>query len=427
MSESTKYKVFSKGKIAGLELRNRIIRAGCFEGMCQDESPSELLLEHHKAVSAGGVAMTTVAYCGVSRNGLAFGHEMWMREEILPMLKRITGAIHQEGAAASIQLGHCGFFASSRVIKQRPIGPSRKFCTFRLSLSREMTEDDMVQVREDFGKAAAMAVRAGFDAVELHSGHGYLLSQFLSPWTNNRKDRYGGSLENRLRFPVSVIQHVRETVGSAFPILIKMNLRDGFEGGLEVSDAVEVAKRYEAAGASALILSCGFTAKTPLYMLRGNVPTKEFVKAEKNPLLKMGLFLFGNIFVQHFPFEEMFLLREARVVRRAVHMPLVLIGGLCSLENMETAMKEGFDFVQIGRATIRDPGIVRKLERGEMLASDCDHCNRCIGEMSAGPVRCVCLAEGRSISQSRRLKEPLPGNPLQEPGEFAVDEERGSG
>jgi len=395
MTETTK--IFSKARIGDLELRNRIIRAGCFEGMCQNESPSELLLEHHRAVAAGGVGMTTVAYCGVSRNGLAFGHEMWMREEILSMLGRMTGAIHQEGAAASIQLGHCGFFADPGITKEKALGPSRKFCTFRRAFSQEMSEEDMARVRDDFGTAAGMAKGAEFDAVELHSGHGYLLSQFLSPWTNMRKDPYGGCLENRVRFPVSVIERVRERVGPGFPILVKMNLRDGFKGGVEGDDAIEIAKRYEAAGASALVLSCGFTSRTPLYMLRGKVPIMGFVKAVDGILPKMGMLLFGRFLVQYYPFEELFLLEEARKVRGAVKMPLVLIGGVCSLENMAKAMDEGFDFVQVGRATIRDPNIVRKMERGEVQSSDCDHCNRCVGEINAGPVRCVCLDEGRGL------------------------------
>ncbi len=401
MLDNKESKVFSKGKIAGLELRNRVIRSGCFEGMCQNESPTELLLEHHRAIAAGGIGMTTVAYCGVARNGLAFGHEMWMREEIVPMLKRITDAIHKEGAKASIQLGHCGFFASSGVIKQRPLGPSSKFCTFRMSISKAMTETDLIKVRQNFCDASTMAIKAGFDAIELHAGHGYLLSQFLSPWTNKRKDQYGGSLENRLRFPVSVIEQVRKTVGPDFPILIKMNLSDGFEGGLQLDESVEVAKAYEKAGASALILSCGFTAKTPLFMMRGNVPTMGFVKAEKNWFLKLGLLLFGNIFVQHFEFKPMFLLEEAKKIREAVKLPLVLIGGIYAIDHMETAMDEGFEFVQIGRATVRDPGIVKKLETREVTESDCDHCNRCIGEMSGGPVRCVCLAEGRELYSSK--------------------------
>ncbi len=389
--------VFSKAEIGGLELRNRIIRAGCFEGMCQNESPTEALLEHHRAVAAGGVGMTTVAYCGVSRSGLAFGHEMWMREEILPMLARITKAVHEEGAAASIQLGHCGFFADPGITGEKALGPSRKFCTYRRAFSREMSEEDMDAVRSDFGRAAEMAREAGFDAVELHSGHGYLLSQFLSPWTNRRKDRYGGNLENRVRFPVSVIRGVRERVGADFPILIKMNLRDGFKGGVEVEDAIRIAGYYEAAGASALVLSCGFTSRTPLYMLRGKVPIMGFVRSADGVLPKIGMLLFGRFLVQYYPFEELFLLEEARRVRGAVKIPLVLIGGVCSLAGMEKAMEEGFDFVQIGRATIRDPDIVRKMETGAVQASDCDHCNRCVGEINSGPVRCVCLDEGRAL------------------------------
>jgi len=391
-------RIFSEGRIAGVALRNRILRAGCFEGMCPDGSPSERLLEHHRAVAAGGAAMTTVAYCAVSRGGLAFGHEMWMRPEIVPQLRRLTDAVHAQGAAASIQLGHCGFFASRRVVRQRTVGPSRKLCAFRMSVCREMTGRDMRRVAEDFAAAARLAVaEAGFDAVELHAGHGYLLSQFLSPWTNRRKDSFGGPLENRLRFPVHVVRRVREVLGPGVPVLIKMNLRDGFRGGLELPDAVEAARRFEAAGASALVLSCGFTARTPLYMLRGNVPTREFARAEKNPVRKLCLLLFGSLFVQRYPFQELFLLEEARQVRAAVKLPLVLVGGVCSLENMDRAMEAGFDFVQIGRAILRDPDIVSKMRRGAVRASDCDHCNRCVGEISAGPVRCVCLAEGRAL------------------------------
>jgi 2,4-dienoyl-CoA reductase-like NADH-dependent reductase (Old Yellow Enzyme family) len=392
--------VFSKGKINGLELRNRIIRAGCFEGMSQNQSPTETLLEHHRAVAAGGVGMTTVSYCSVSQSGLNFDHEMLMREEIVPMLRRITDAIHQEGAAASIQLGHCGMLAHPKVIKQKPIAPSAKFCTFRLSFSREMTEEDMEQVRNDFSKATILAKNAGFDAVEIHSGHGYLLSQFLSSWSNNRKDDYGGSLQNRLRFPASVIQDVREKVGPDFPVIVKMNVRDGFKGGLEVNEAIQVAQGYEAAGASALVLSCGFTLKAPLYMVRGKVPLMEFVKAEKSLPIKIAILMLGKILIQNFPFKELFLLNEAKEVRKVVQMPLILVGGVCSIDNMNTAMDEGFDFVQIGRATIRDPNIVKKMEHGEILASDCDHCNRCVGMITGAPVKCACLEEGRALPTS---------------------------
>ncbi|RLC95406.1 MAG: NADH:flavin oxidoreductase [Chloroflexi bacterium] len=387
-------KVFSPGRIGKLELRNRIIRAGCFEGMCPDGCVSEELIEHHRAVAAGGAAMTTVAYCSVAQDGRAYGHEMWMRKEIIPDLKRLTDAVHAEGAAASIQLGHCGYFASRRTIGHAPLGASRKFCLFRLSFPRVMNEHDMANVREQFAQAATMAMEAGFDAIEVHAGHGYLLSQFLSPYTNKRKDEYGGPLENRMRFPASVIRRVREAVGPDYPVLVKMNTTDGIRGALEVDDAVEVARRFEAEGASALVPSCGFTAKTPLMMLRGGVPTWMMAWNQTNPLQIIGLLLFGRFMVQEYKFEELFLLENARKVRQAVNIPVVLIGGVCSVDNMETAMNEGFEFVEVGRAIIRDPDIVNKMQRGEVLASDCDHCNRCVAAMDKGGVRCVALTKG---------------------------------
>jgi 2,4-dienoyl-CoA reductase-like NADH-dependent reductase (Old Yellow Enzyme family) len=391
----SKSKVFTPGTIGNLELRNRTIRSGCFEGMCSNATPSEALIEHHRKVAAGGIGMTTVAYCAVSQDGVAFGHEMWMREEIIPTLKRLTDAVHKEGAAVSIQLGHCGFFANRSVIGKTPIGPSRKFCLFRYSICRAMNEVDINRVREDFGKAAKMAVRAGFDAVEIHAGHGYLLSQFLSPWTNNRNDQYGGSLENRLRFPLSVIKHVREGVGPGYPIIIKMNCEDGFKGGLTIDEAVQAAKSFEAVGASMLVPSCGFTAWTSFYMMRGNVPTWDYVKSEKNPVTKIGMALFGRLIVKEIPFHELFLFEQAKRIKDAVKIPVACIGGVCSVDNMDKVMKAGFEFVQIGRATIRDPNVINKMQTGEITASDCDHCNRCVAAMADKGV--VCVAESKGL------------------------------
>lgn len=382
-------KVFTPGRIGNLTLRNRTIRAGCFEGLCPRATPGEALIEHHRRVAAGGIGMTTVAYCAVSRDGAAFGHEMWMREEIIPVLKRLTDAVHKEGAAASLQLGHCGFFANKSVSGQAPIGPSRKLCLFRYSVCRAMDEADIRRVREDFGKAAGMAVAAGFDAVELHAGHGYLLSQFLSPWTNHRRDRYGGPLENRLRFPASVIRQVREAVGPDYPILVKMNCEDGFKGGLGIDEAVLAAKRFEAEGASLLVPSCGFTARTSFYMMRGRVPILDYVRSEKNPFTMVAMALFGRFTVREFPFESLFLFDQAKRIKDAVGIPVACIGGICSLDDMDQALREGFEFVQMGRATIRDPDAVRKLQSGEITGVDCDHCNRCVAAMAARGVVCV--------------------------------------
>lgn len=386
--------VFSSGKIGTLQLRNRVIRAGCFEGMCPAGRVTEALIEHHRRLAAGGVGMTTVAYCAVSFDGRTFGHEMWMREEIVAGLRKLIKAVHREGAAASIQLGHCGFFTSPGIIGRRPLGPSRNFCLFHLSRCEEMTEGLIREKAEDFHRAAVLAKAVGFDAVEIHAGHGYLLSQFLSPWTNRREDHYGGSLENRLRFPLAVIRRVRRAVGPETAILVKMNQRDGMRGGLELDEAVEVARALEAEGVDALIPSCGFTAKTPLAMMRGHVPTKEMARNESNPLRRLGLTLFGRFWVQRYPFERMFLWEGAVRIKDAVDIPVVYIGGVLSLEDMERAMREGFGFVAIGRATVRDPDFVVRLQRGEIEESDCDHCNRCIAAMDAGGVYCVSEEKG---------------------------------
>jgi 2,4-dienoyl-CoA reductase-like NADH-dependent reductase (Old Yellow Enzyme family) len=371
-----------------LTLRNRVVRAGCFEGLSHGGEVTEQLMEHHRRVAAGGVGMTTLSYCSVSFDGRAFAHELWMRPEIAPGLRCFTETIHREGAAASVQLGHCGFFASPSVIGCRPLGASPKFCLFRVSYCRAATQHDIDEKTADFVQAALIAREAGFDAVEIHAGHGYLLSQFISPWTNRRTDEYGGSLENRLRFPIAVIEQVRAAVGPDYPILVKMNLRDGMKGGLELDEAVKAAVAFEAAGATALVPSCGFTARTPLYMLRGEVPVWEFARAQPQMLSKIGMALFGWALVQRYPFEPCFLESEARRILAAVDIPVAYVGGVRSLADMERLMQEGFAFVQLGRSTVRDPAFVSRLQRGDTVASDCDNCNRCLATMSTTGVSC---------------------------------------
>jgi len=387
-------KLLSEASIGNLVLSNRIIKAGCFEGMSQGGGVTNELIEHHRRIASGGTAMTTVAYCSISFDGRAFEHEMWMREEIVPDLRRLTEAIHQEGAAASIQLGHCGYFANKRVIRSRPMGASSKFNLFQLSYCREMTENDIQEKIENFGNAALMARKAGFDAIEIHAGHGYLLSQFLSPWTNHREDNYGGTLENRMRFPARVISHIRELLDPGFPILVKMNQQDGMKGGLEIEEAVKIARMFEQAGASALIPSCGFTSKTPLYMLRGNVPVAEMVKNQKQWFSKIGLFLFGKMLVQEYPFEKLFLLEGAEKIKDAVTIPVLYIGGILEKEDVSLALEQGFDFVQIGRALIHDPYFTMKMGNAKTDEQSCDNCNRCVAARDAGGVYCVSREKG---------------------------------
>jgi 2,4-dienoyl-CoA reductase-like NADH-dependent reductase (Old Yellow Enzyme family) len=376
-------RVFTSYRIGSVTLRNRVIRSAAFENMCPDGVPGDALLEYHRKVAAGGVAMTTVAYAAVSADGLTYPNQInTQREEVWPGLRRLTDAVHAEGSAACIQLGHAGYFAEKKVIGTKPMGASRVFNTYGLAYPRVMNAADISDVAERFARAAWRAQESGFDTVEIQAGHGYLLSQFLSPYTNRRRDTYGGSLANRLRLPVDVLREVRKAVRPGFPVLVKMNLRDGFRGGLELDEAVEVARRFEAEGADALILSGGFVSKTPMYILRGDVPYREFRRGQDHWTAKLGLLLMGRLVIKKFPFEEAYFLQEARRVRAAVGLPLVLVGGLRRLSTLQAVVQEGFDLVAMARPLIMEPDLVRRMEKGEAEASRCQPCNLCVADMN---------------------------------------------
>jgi len=386
--------ILSKGKLGNLNLRNRIIKAGCFEGMSQNGGVTSALEEHHRKMASGGIAMTTVAYCSVSKDGRAYAHEMWMNRDLITDLQGLTAKIHKEGAAASIQLGHCGYFASKKIIGKRPMGASPKFNLFRMSFGKEMTKQDIEEKTTDFVNAASIAVESGFDAIEIHAGHGYLLSQFISPYTNKRKDEYGGSLENKMRFPSDVIKRIREKIGPNIPVLVKMNLRDGMKNGLELTEAKKVAKVFENAGASALIPSSGFTSKTPFLMLRGNLPVFEMVKNQSDWMIKIGLTLFGKIMVQQYPYSSLFHLEEATEIKNTVQIPVIYVGGIKTEDDIHRVLASGFEYIQLGRALIHDSDFVKELKIKDADKAICDTCNRCVAAMDGGGVYCVSKEQG---------------------------------
>jgi 2,4-dienoyl-CoA reductase-like NADH-dependent reductase (Old Yellow Enzyme family) len=393
MGKASDSVVFTPARIGKLGLRNRLIRAGCYEGLARGQM-TEPLLEHHRQLAAGGLAMTTLGYFAVAADGRAYADQLWAHPQQLAGLRRFAQAVHAEGAAASVQLVHCGFFSSPKVIGRPPLGASRKLVVYRGAVCAEMNPEQIEEKTADFAGAARLAQEAGFDAVEVHAGHGYLLSQFLSPWSNRRRDRWGGSLENRLRFPVEVVRRVRAAVGPDFPVLVKSNQRDGFRGGLELEEAVAAARAFREAGASALIPSCGFTARTPLYMLRGSVPVREMAANQPSAILRLGTRLFAGLYVPPDRYEPLFLLEGARRFGEEAGVPVVYVGGVLSLEHMEEALRAGCDFVQVGRATIRDPAFASRLAFGQIRESDCDLCNRCIAAMEAGGVRCISAERG---------------------------------
>lgn len=381
-------------QLRSLVLKNRFIKTATYEGMCDNGIPTQQLINFHERTVKGGVAMTTVAYGAVNPDGRTHGHQMYLHDGIANQLISLTDAIHKSGGKASIQLTHCGFFSSNKNLNSNnPLGPSRVLNAYGImsgnAFSREMTIDEIKQTTTDFANAAKFSQKVGFDAVEIHMGHGYLLSQFLSPKINKRKDQYGGSLQNRLRFPLEVIEEIRRAIGEDFPILVKMNLSDDFKGGLTIDESIEIAKALEQAGVDALILSGGFTSKTPFYLMRGDIPIWSMAKAEKNWLQKIAIATFGRFIIRKYEFNENFFLPLALQVREAVKLPLVYVGGVISKAGIEEIMSEKFDMIALGRALIYDPDFILKIKDGSVQKSECNQCNICVAEMDRGGVRCV--------------------------------------
>jgi 2,4-dienoyl-CoA reductase-like NADH-dependent reductase (Old Yellow Enzyme family) len=390
MTAPVPLRVFTPVRLGPLELRNRIVKCGTNEGMSRGGLMTDALLAWHREFAAGGVAMTTLAYCSVSAEGRTFSDQIWMRDEALPGLRRFTDAIHAEGARAAIQLGHAGWFATPGVIRAKPLGPSRTFSPRGMCFSRAASEADLDRLEREFAAAARLAVDAGFDGIEVHVGHGYLLAQFLSPYNNRRRDAYGGSLENRARFPRRVLRAVRDAVGSRAAIWAKLNMEDGFAGGMTLDEGVQVGRSIETDGSvDALQLTGGHTTRSPFFLMRGDVPLRGMIQNEKSAAARFGMRVFGPLLIRPFPFEEAFFRASALRFRAALQLPLMLLGGITRLDTMERAIDEGFALLAMGRALIRDPDLPRRMQAGELTASRCVPCNLCVVEMERGATRCV--------------------------------------
>lgn len=384
-------KLFSPGKIGPIEIKNRTIRASAYEGMADGHRPTKQLIDYHTSVAKGGVGMTSVAYAAVSKSGLSFHRQLWMREEIIPQLRELTDSIHKGGAKACIQLGHCGNMSHRRYCGCRPVGASSGFNMYSPTFVHGLTKEEIVEITKDFGNTVRIAKRSGFDAVEIHAGHGYLISQFLSPYTNHRKDEFGGTLENRMRFMEMVMKEVVEAAGDEIAILVKTNTRDGFKGGLEVDECIEVAKRLQKCGAHCLVLSGGFVSKAPMYVMKGKMPMRTlwgYMPWKSLWWLKIGIAAIGKLMIKNEPFKEAFFFEDGKKFREALDIPLALVGGLNSVESINKALEAGFDFIQMARPLVHDPNFVNKLRTGECTKSGCQHANYCVARIWNYDMQC---------------------------------------
>lgn len=387
--------LFTPSSIGPLTLRNRTVRAAAFEGMCVDNGPSEALYNYHTAVAAGGIGMTTVAYAAVSRSGLSFPTQLWMRPSIVPGLRHLTEGIHKEGAAASVQMGHCGNMSHRSICGCMPVSANSGFNMYSPTFVRALKKKEILELVKDFGKATVLAHESGFDAVEIHAGHGYLLSQFMSGWLNRRKDEYGGSFANRLRFTLQVMEEVMEAAARChMAVLVKMNMRDGFRGGMELDESIEVAGLLESAGVHALVLSGGYVSRAPMYVMRGAMPIRTLTYYMPWNYVKIGVRMIGRWMIRPVPFTEGYFLEDARRFREVIRIPLVCVGGLFSRTVIEKALLDGFEFIGMARPLINDPAFVNHMKEaeekgcGKDFTSGCTHANYCIGRMYTRDMVC---------------------------------------
>ncbi|MDO5488227.1 MAG: NADH:flavin oxidoreductase [Rikenellaceae bacterium] len=384
--------LFTPYKLGPIELRNRTIRSAAFESMGRDFGPTEALKNYHVSVARGGVGMTTLAYASVNRSGISFNSQLWLRDEIVPQLRDITDAVHREGAAVGIQIGHCGNMTHWSTAGCFPVSASNGFNLYSPTFHRRLKAREIETMAKDFGRAVKTAHEAGFDSVEVHAGHGYLISQFLSPWTNRRRDEFGGSLENRMRFMNMCLEQVMEQAARFnMAVLVKHNMEDGFKGGIQISESIEIAKQIERFGVHGIVLSSGFVSRAPMAVMRGRIPTKTmgYYMGWNEWLQKIVVSLFGQWMIKQYDFEECFFLENARKFRAALKGPLVYVGGLVSREGVERVLDEGFEMVQIARALINDPAFVNKMKAGDITTrSGCDHKDYCIARMYSVDMKC---------------------------------------
>ncbi|MEV0247485.1 NADH:flavin oxidoreductase [Nocardia sp. NPDC050712] len=394
--------IFAPARLGPLTLRNRVIKAATFEGRTPDALVTDELIAFHREVAAGGVGMTTVAYCAVAPGGRTDRKQIWMRPEAVAGLRKLTEAVHAEGAAICAQIGHAGPVANAASNRAPALAPSPMFSPLSMRAMRVPAESEIPELVAAHVRAALLAEQAGFDAVEIHFGHNYLVSSFLSPLLNRRGDGYGGSPANRARLAREIACAVRDAVGDRLAVTAKLNMEDGRRGGLTVPESLQVAAWLEADGAlDALELTAGSSLLNPMLLFHGTAPRRSFAKVLPGPA-RWGFRLVGRAFLKEYPYQEAYLLERARQFRRELTMPLILLGGITNMDTMTRAMAEGFEFVAMGRALLREPDLLHRIRSDAATRSACVHCNECMPTIYTG-TRCVFRPD--------RTPEPLPLRP----------------
>jgi 2,4-dienoyl-CoA reductase-like NADH-dependent reductase (Old Yellow Enzyme family) len=371
--------LFESTQIRSLTLTNRFVRSATWEGLAgKDGSVTPRLIDMANRLAQGGVGLIITGHAYVSREGQAGGGQLGIySDDLINGLVEMTRSVHALGGKIAMQVAHAGIRASSRLSGLEPIGPS-VLQTGPEAVGREMTHPDIEAVIHAFAAAAKRSRAAGFDAVQIHGAHGYLVSQFLSPYFNQRRDEYGGSIENRARLAIEVVQAIRKAVGPGFPILIKLNSEDFLPGGLMVEEMVQTAILLEKNGIDGIEMSGGtIISKERSPFRKGKIPTDE---------------------------AEVYYEDAAKQYKKKVHVPLMLVGGIRTFETAERLVAEGLtDYISLSRPLIREPELVNRWKSGDRRPATCISDNGCFKPTIEGR-GVYCVVEAREKEKDKEMR-----------------------
>ena len=349
--------LFEPADINAMKLKNRFVRSATYEAMAGiDGTVEDRLVNLMAELARSGLGLIITGHTFVTKEGQAGPRQLGIYSDaMIDGLKRLTSAVHQNGSLVAVQLAHAGQRGIGKG-GDAALGPSA-WVESDVQKASEMTSDDIKRTITAFGDASERAVKAGFDAVEIHSAHSYLLSQFLSPRYNKRKDSYGGSIENRARLLLEVYTEIRQRVGRSFPVMAKINSEDFVDGGMTMEEMIKIAHMLEDRGMDAIEMSGGTFESGKL------VPSRTGTSKSRD--------------------REVYYRKAAGAFKKEIKMPLILVGGFLSFDIAEEVVASGLaDFIALARPLIREPHLIRRWEDGDRTKASCISCNKCFSTFS---------------------------------------------
>jgi 2,4-dienoyl-CoA reductase-like NADH-dependent reductase (Old Yellow Enzyme family) len=399
--------VFEEGKIAGITLKNRIIRSATHEGMADEKGrPTENLIKTYELLAKGGVGAIITGFVGIMQNGKSPSGSMVMidTDDNIDSFKEIVNRVHTYDTPIILQIAHCGRQTRSKITGYQTVAPSAiRDKLYTEDKPHELTESEIWEIINNFVLGIERAKKSGFDGVQLHIAHGYLLSSFLSPHMNRRKDRWGDNTESRFRIVKEILLKARGRVGN-YPILAKINGYEKSTEGIKTGEAIKVSQYLEEFGCNAIEVSCGI-AEEGFVMSRGDFPFEiiavDNFKMKKIPGILKPLFklILKNQLASPQPYE-LYNLETAEKIRKQVNIPVIVVGGIRKLDDIKNIIEnQKCEFVSMSRPFIIEPTIVNKFKEGKQTQSKCINCNYCLIGLEGRPLKCYYGKLGRNIDR----------------------------